>query len=121
MNTRIASGVALSVALALAFAWFAPARAEKIRKRDTIASLEGKSVDIRPGSIIVDSTDKARDNYRAFLDLVSDDPELRAEAMRRLADLELEATETEQLARLPQERLSAVSARACLRNCRQDR
>ena len=51
-----------------------------------------------PGKIIVDSSDKARDNYRAFLDLVSNDPELRAEAMRRLGDLELEATEADQLA-----------------------
>jgi TolA-binding protein len=77
--------------------WTASAAADKIKKRDTIASLDNKTVELRPGSIIVDSTDKARDNYRAFLDLVSDDPELRAEAMRRLADLELEATETEQL------------------------
>ena len=44
------------------------------------------------------STDLARDNYRAFLDLVSEDPELRAEAMRRLGDLELDASEAEQLA-----------------------
>ncbi len=86
------------VVLAMTLAWASSSVADKIKKRDTIASLEGKSVDIRPGSIIVNSTDKARDNYRAFLDLVSDDPELRAEAMRRLADLELEANETEQLA-----------------------
>jgi TolA-binding protein len=86
------------VLLAMTLIWASSAVADKIKKRDTIASLEGKSVDIRRGSIIVNSTDKARDNYRAFLDLVSDDPELRAEAMRRLADLELEANETEQLA-----------------------
>ena len=78
--------------------WAPTASADKIKKRDTIASLEDKTVEVRPGSIIVDSTDKARDNYRAFLDLVSDDPDLRAEAMRRLGDLELEATEAEQLA-----------------------
>jgi TolA-binding protein len=93
MMSRTAIGLALFVALLV------PAHADKIKKRDTIASLEGKRVDIRPGSIIVGSTDKARDNYRAFLDLVSDDPELRAEAMRRLADLELEASESDQLAR----------------------
>jgi len=71
--------------------------AEKVKKRDTIASLEDKSVDVRPGRVILNSSDQARDNYRAFLDLVSNDPELRAEAMRRLGDLELEATEAEQL------------------------
>jgi len=75
-----------------------PAVADKVRKSDTIASLEERTVEVRPGNVIVDSSNKARDNYRAFLDLVSDDPELQAEAMRRLADLELEATEAEQLA-----------------------
>jgi TolA-binding protein len=83
------------IASALAIAM--PAAADKVKKRDTIESLEDKTVEIRPGRIIVDSSDKARDNYRAFLDLVSNDPELRAEAMRRLGDLELEATEAEQL------------------------
>jgi TolA-binding protein len=75
-----------------------PALADKVKERDTIASLEDSDVEVRPGSIIVDSSNKARDNYREFLDLVSDDPALQAEAMRRLADLELEATEAEQLA-----------------------
>jgi TolA-binding protein len=74
------------------------AQADNIKKRDTIASLEGKDVEIRTGKVIVGSTDLARDNYRAFLDLVSDDPDLRSEAMRRLGDLELDATEAEQLA-----------------------
>ena len=74
------------------------ADAAKPKKRETIASLERKTVEVRPGRIILDSSQLARDNYRAFLDLVSDDPGLRAEAMRRLGDLELEATEAEQLA-----------------------
>jgi len=69
------------------------------KKRDTIKSLEKQTVEIRPGKVIVQGSGLARDNYRAFLDLVSDDPELRAEAMRRLGDLELEATEAEQLTR----------------------
>jgi TolA-binding protein len=73
------------------------ARAGSVRKSDTIESLEGRSVEVRPGRVIRQSTDLARDNYRAFLDLVSDDPELRAEAMRRLGDLELDATEAAQL------------------------
>ena len=69
-----------------------------VKKKDTIKSLEKKTVEVRPGNVILDSTDLARDNYRAFLDLVTDDPELRAEAMRRLGDLELESTEADQLA-----------------------
>ena len=67
-------------------------------ERKTIKSLEDKTYEVKPGRLIVNSTDKARDSYKAFLDLVSDDPELRAEAMRRLADLELDATESQQLA-----------------------
>jgi tetratricopeptide (TPR) repeat protein len=64
---------------------------------DTIESLQGKQVEIRPGKVIVHSTDLARDNYRAFLELAVDDPDQRAEAMRRLGDLELDATEAAQL------------------------
>jgi len=87
---------AILVAACLVIAW--PVVADKVKKRDTIESLEKKTVDVRPGRIIVNSSDQARDNYRAFLNLVSNDPDLRAEAMRRLGDLELEATEAEQLA-----------------------
>lgn len=74
-----------------------PVDAAGVKKKDTIQSLEKKEVEVRPGSVIHGSSDLARENYREFLDLVSDDPELRAEAMRRLGDLELEATEVEQL------------------------
>ena len=73
-------------------------QADKIKKSETIESLEHKTVEVRPGKVIAQSTDLARENYRAFLDLVSDDPDLRAEAMRRLGDLELDATEAQQLA-----------------------
>ncbi|MDX1509666.1 MAG: tetratricopeptide repeat protein, partial [Woeseiaceae bacterium] len=73
------------------------AEAKKPKKKETIASLEGKTVEVKPSNVIVNSNDLARDNYRAFLDLVTDDPDLRAEAMRRLGDLELEATEAAQL------------------------
>jgi TolA-binding protein len=93
MNLRIA------ILLLMAFLLTSmPSQAAAVKKKDTIASLEKKDVEIRKGKVILGSTDLARDNYRAFLDLVSDDPELRAEAMRRLGDLELDATEAEQLA-----------------------
>ncbi len=94
MTTRHIVGVSVVTAFVLTTSL---AHAD-VKKTDTIESLEGKSVQIRPGNVIVNSTDLARDSYRAFLDLISDDPELRAEAMRRLGDLELEATEVQQLA-----------------------
>ncbi len=92
MSRRPIVSVVCSVALLLASATYAG-----VKERDTIKSLEKKTVELRPGKTIAHSFDLARENYRAFLDLVSDDPELRAEAMRRLGDLELEATEAEQL------------------------
>lgn len=75
-----------------------PAAHADVEKKDTIKSLENKTVKVRPGNVILDSSDLARDNYRAFLDLVAGDPELRAEALRRLGDLELESTEALELA-----------------------
>ncbi|MDH3748129.1 MAG: tetratricopeptide repeat protein, partial [Gammaproteobacteria bacterium] len=93
MNLRF--NIVLFVCVAGLYATDADAR--EIEEKDTIKSLERRHVQIRPGNMILNSSDLARDNYRAFLDLVSDDPELRAEAMRRLGDLELEATEAEQL------------------------
>ena len=71
----------------------APVDAARAQEEGTIKSLENKKVEIRKGKVIQGSSTLARENYRAFLDLVSDDPELRAEAMRRLGDLELEAIE----------------------------
>jgi TolA-binding protein len=86
-----------TLVLMLGVVLMAAADAE-VKERDTIKSLENKTYDVRPGKVIVNSTEMAKENYRAFLDLVSDDPDLRAEAMRRLADLELEAIEAQQLA-----------------------
>ncbi len=86
-----------SVICLLMVCCLAPLATADDKKTPTIKSLDKKAVEVRPGKLIVNSSDKARENYREFLDLVSDDPELRAEAMRRLADLELEASEVDQL------------------------
>ena len=94
MTFRIATTLIIALAVLLPLV---DASAEKIKEKDTIKSLERQHIDVRPGKVIVNSSSLARDNYRAFLDLVSDDPELSAEAMRRLGDLELEAAEAEQL------------------------
>ena len=90
MIARLATVVAVVLAAT-------PVAADRVKEKDTIKSLEDKEFQVKPGKVILDSSDLARENYRAFLDLVSDDPDLRAEAMRRLGDLELEATEAEQL------------------------
>jgi len=95
MTPRTLTGIVIVAAACLLTS---VADAKKPKKKDTIESLEKKTVEIRKGTVILDSSELARDNYREFLDLVSDDPMLRAEAMRRLGDLELEATEADQLA-----------------------
>lgn len=87
-----------TVAIAGAALLFALASHADVKKEDTIQSLEKETVEIRPGKVIMNSSDLARDNYREFLDLVGDDPSLSAEAMRRLGDLELEASEAAELA-----------------------
>ena len=87
-----------TVAIAGATLLFALAAHADVKKEDTIQSLEKETVEIRPGKVIMNSSDLARDNYREFLDLVGDDPSLSAEAMRRLGDLELEASEAAELA-----------------------
>jgi len=84
--------------LLLSAVLFAPQADARVKEKDTIKSLEKKTVEVRKGKIVLDSSELARESYRDFLDLVSNDPELRAEAMRRLGDLELEATEADQLA-----------------------
>ena len=82
----------------LALTMLAPHAEARVKEKDTIKSLEKETVEVRKGKIVLDSSELARESYRDFLDLVSNDPELRAEAMRRLGDLELEATEAGQLA-----------------------
>jgi TolA-binding protein len=65
----------------------------------TLKELDSVVVEVDRNAAIESSEAKAMESYRLFLDLASDDPLLQAEAMRRLADLQLEAGETEQLQR----------------------
>ena len=63
----------------------------------TIEDLATEEIVIDTESGIPDSQLKAIESYQLFIDLAGDDPLLHAEAMRRLADLQLEAGEVEQL------------------------
>ncbi|MEN7343405.1 MAG: tetratricopeptide repeat protein [Pseudomonadota bacterium] len=67
------------------------------KEDETIKSLDNTRVEIDEEQAIAESSELARENYRMFLELVGDDPKLGAEAMRRLADLELEASEAAEL------------------------
>lgn len=63
----------------------------------TIKEIEGRAVEVDTSTPIAGGETKAMESYRLFLDLASDDELLRAEAMRRLADLQLESTEIVEL------------------------
>jgi TolA-binding protein len=62
----------------------------------TIKSLERRSVDLKQDTVIQGGLNKAIESYRAFLESAANDP-LRPDAMRRLADLEMERIEAAQL------------------------
>ena len=59
----------------------------------TIQDVEARVVAVDTTTTIDSSELKAIDSYRQFLELAADDPVLQAEAMRRLADLQLETGE----------------------------
>src|ERR1700733_397442 len=63
----------------------------------TISDLNARAIDVQTGTQPPASAAKAMDNYRRFLELQATDPKLRAEALRRLGDLNLEAGEFERM------------------------
>ena len=66
----------------------------------TIGDLKSRPVEVHRDTPASPSVGKAMENYRRFLELQNTDPKLRAEAMRRLGDLNLDAGE---LTRMEQE------------------
>lgn len=91
----MSGSAALLVVLAFSALW--PFGRDKRGEADTIKRLESVEVEVVTSAPIEAGDTKAIESYRAFLELASDDPLLRAEAMRRLADLQLESTEALQL------------------------
>jgi len=63
----------------------------------TIKDLESRPVAVRKDTKADASASKAMENYRRFLELQKTDPQLRAEALRRLGDLNLDAGEIERM------------------------
>jgi cellulose synthase operon protein C len=61
----------------------------------TVGDLTGRQVEVHTDKKVDAGANRAMENYREFLNLNSNDPALRAEAMRRLGDLNLEASEIE--------------------------
>jgi tetratricopeptide (TPR) repeat protein len=63
----------------------------------TIGDLARRSVEVHPDASVNGSPAKAMQSYRSFLELQNTDPKLRAEALRRLADLNMESGELERM------------------------
>jgi tetratricopeptide (TPR) repeat protein len=96
------SNAPLLVLLAAAAIWpfgvLGRDREKPVEPTGTIKDLERAPVEVDTEATIVGSEAKAMESYRLFLDVASDDPVLKAEAMRRLADLQLETADAEELA-----------------------
>src|SRR5688572_32307769 len=85
--------IALGVSLALASS--VGGAAEK--KAKTIKDLQSRPVEVRKDSKVSATSSKAMENYKRFLELQKTDPALRAEALRRLGDLNLESGELDRM------------------------
>jgi tetratricopeptide (TPR) repeat protein len=114
--------VSASRRCALAFApWFAPFVAlgaapllasAAPKPPTTIGDLDTGQVDVQPDPPKGIDATQTMDSYQRFLDLNAGDAELRAEALRRLGDLNLESSESERIERelLTNEGLRATEA-----------
>ncbi len=96
----------LTIGLALGVCLFGVAAAaqsnnEKANNEKTIKDLTSHPVTVKKDTKVESSTSssasKAMENYRRFLELQKTDPQLRAEALRRLGDLNLDAGEVERM------------------------
>jgi tetratricopeptide (TPR) repeat protein len=98
------SGVRKAVALAAALAALSagalsPAAWAATKQPQTIKDLDNQQVDVSPDPPTGVDNNKTMDSYKRFLDLNAGDAALRSEALRRLADLNLESSESERIER----------------------
>src|SRR5580658_9212245 len=75
----------------------APAQQAAAQNAPTIGDLNAKKVEVHPDTPASANSTRAMENYRRFLELQNTDPRLRAEAMRRLGDLNLDAGEMQRM------------------------
>ena len=76
-----------------------PAAVGAPKKPATIKDLEDQQVDVSPDPPKNVDSAKTMESYKRFLDLNAGDAALRAEALRRLGDLNLESSESERIER----------------------
>jgi cellulose synthase operon protein C len=96
MRASVAAAVALVLVACAAPACLPLANAADDSNK-TIKDLKSKDLQIHKDTKVDASSSKAMDNYRRFLELQKTDPALRAEALRRLGDLNLDAGDIERM------------------------
>jgi cellulose synthase operon protein C len=84
---------ALAVATMTALMIASASAADRKSKVPTIKDLEGREVEVKPDPPQNVTSQQVIEQYRRFLELQSNDQPRRAEAMRRLGDLQLEVDE----------------------------
>jgi cellulose synthase operon protein C len=93
--SRLTCGLAILAAMALG-----PLSATAAQKKPaTIKDLDSQQVDVNTEPPQNVDSAKTMESYKRFLDLNAGDAALRAEALRRLGDLNLESSESERIAR----------------------
>ena len=95
MRSSVATAVALVLVACAAPACLPLAHADDAKK--TIKDLKAPDIQVHKDAKVESSIAKAMDNYRRFLELQKTDPELQAEAMRRLGDLKLDSGDLERM------------------------
>src|SRR6202521_4020274 len=95
----VVSRLTCAAAILLAAVALSPASLAAPKKPATIKDLENQQVDISTDPPRNVDPAKTMDSYKRFLDLNAGDAALRAEALRRLGDLNLESSESERIER----------------------
>ena len=88
-----------AAAAAAVLACFASSAAAANKNPPTIKDLDAQQVDVNTDPPQNIDANKTMDSYKRFLDLNAGDAALRAEALRRLGDLNLESSESERIER----------------------
>jgi tetratricopeptide (TPR) repeat protein len=98
MRRAIPTAVAVILGACVCATGFTPARAaDDPNSGKTIKDLKSRDIPIKKDSKVEASSSKAMENYRRFLELQKTDPLRRAESMRRLGDLNLDAGDIERM------------------------
>src|SRR4051812_6391355 len=98
MSPRVTNKLLSAVIALLCAGVGLDAAAADKKKEKTIGDLAARPVVVQPDRKVEASSQRAMENYRRFLELQKTDPQLRAEALRRLADLNMEAGEGDRMA-----------------------